>query len=229
MAKRKRITRKKLLKEPDEFITVSGRILQFIQVHKIQVIWITAVFFIGLTTFSIMAFFSAKAEKKAASVLAQSMEKYKGSLLSSGPEDAYRTVENDFQLLLDKYRGKKSAKFAGVIYANISFAAGDYDHAAQLYEEALKGFEDEPFFKHLILSNLGYCYEKKKDLKKAAAYFARIISAPDASIKDEALFNLGGVYAEMEEISKSSDAYNKIISDYADSIYLDIVKEKMSG
>jgi tetratricopeptide (TPR) repeat protein len=157
------------------------------------------------------------------------METYKGQLISSSPEKAYEMVQNRFQELLDTYSGKKSAKFARVIFANISFAAGDFDKAAQLYEEALKKFENEPFFHHLLLSNLGYCYENKTDLKRAAAYFTRIASSPDAPMKDEALFNLGTVYAEMKETAKSKDAYNQILSDHTDSIYLDIVKEKMSG
>ena len=47
------------------------------------------------------------------------------------------------------------------------------------------------------------------------------------SIKDEALFNLGELYAAIGDKDKSIDAFNKILSDYPGSMYTEIVKEKV--
>ena len=56
-----------------------------------------------------------------------------------------------------------------------------------------------------------------------------IVTTPDYSIKDEALFNLGELYAEMGDNVKSIDAFKKILSDHAGSIYIEIAKEKVAG
>ena len=86
---------------------------------------------------------------------------------------------------------------------------------------------DEPFLKNLILSGLGYSYKAKKDYKTSAKYFEIILAIPDNSVKDEALFNLGELYAEIGDKDKSTDAFNKILSDHSGSMYTEIVKEKV--
>ena len=46
---------------------------------------------------------------------------------------------------------------------------------------------------------------------------------------DVALFNLARLYNEEGNKEKGTEAYKKILSDHADSIYIEIVKEKLSG
>ena len=43
MAERKKVSRKKLLKEPDEFITFSGRMFQFVMKHKTQLTYAVSI------------------------------------------------------------------------------------------------------------------------------------------------------------------------------------------
>jgi TolA-binding protein len=96
-----------------------------------------------------------------------------------------------------------------------------------LYNKALSDFENNPFVKNLILRDIAYSQEGKKDYKTAAKYLEMIISGPDDANKDETLFNLGRLYAAMGDKNKSSEAFNKIISDHKDSSYLELAKEKM--
>jgi len=124
------------------------------------------------------------------------------------------------------YFTKKSASF---IYANMCYTAKDYDKAIEVYKKSLINFNDELFIKYLILNGLGYSYKAKKDFKTAAGYFEAIASAPDYTIKDEALFNLGELYAAMGDQDKSTTAFKQIISDHSDSIYIELVKERVTG
>jgi tetratricopeptide (TPR) repeat protein len=56
-----------------------------------------------------------------------------------------------------------------------------------------------------------------------------IVSQSGGIMKDEALFNLGRLYAAMGENEKSLMAFKKIISDYSDSIYVELARERVSG
>ncbi len=136
-------------------------------------------------------------------------------------------MANDFNQIIENNWGKDSAKLARVMYANICYNAGDFDTATELYNKALSEFENNPFVKNLILSGLAYSQEGKKDYNAAAQYLEMIMSGPDDANKDEALFNLGRLYAVMGNKDKSAEAFNKIISDYKDSIYIDLAKEKI--
>jgi hypothetical protein len=55
-----------------------------------------------------------------------------------------------------------------------------------------------------------------------------IVSESDNFLKDEALFNLGRLYAIMGDEKKSKASYQKIVSGFTDSFYGEIAKERIS-
>ena len=118
---------------------------------------------------------------------------------------------------------------ARVVFADICYQTEDFDAAISLYKEALEDFEEDTQLQHFIRNSLGYAYEAKKDYQNAAVYFNEIASAKDAVMSDVALFNLAILYNEEGNKEKSIEAYKKILSDHADSLYIEIVKEKLSG
>lgn len=229
MAKKKRITRKQLLKEPDEFLTFSRRLIRFAVEYKTQISLILGVLCILILAGLGIQYFLSKSESRAFVMLEQGVTRYKTILKESGPDRAYREVEKDFQMILKKYSGNDGGKLARVTYANICYNGGDTDRAIVLYNKAVDDFHDNLYIKHLILCSLGYCHEKKKDYNTAAKYFAMIASKPDAIMKDEALFNLGRLYSETGDNTRSMEAFKKILSDYTDSIYIELVRERLAG
>jgi len=80
-----------------------------------------------------------------------------------------------------------------------------------------------------VVGNLGYAYEQQSDYASAVSYFEQLSSAPDAILRGEALYRLGWLYDKLGNTEKSKAAYNKIISDHQDFIYIDLVKERMAG
>ncbi len=228
---RKRVSRsrKRQLEQPDEFITFSRRLIEFATEHKVQILWALSVLGVLIIAIAGIRYFSNKAENKAFALLGQSMLKYETAIKNKASEEAYLEAKKDFQMILEKYSGKEGGKLARVIYANICYQAGDFDEAILLYNKALQDFENNQFFKNLILSSLGYSFEGKKDYKNAAKYFEMIATGPDSIMKDEAFFNLGELYATMGNKDKSIDSFKKIISNYSDSMYIEIVKEKLAG
>ena len=225
MAKKK-VTRKELLNEPDEFITFSAKLLKIMATYKVQLLYgIGLLILIGII-FSGISYFSYRSESQAFVMLEKTINKYNGSLEKNGPEKAFKEVKNDFVKIIDKYSGNRGGKIARIEFANISINAGDTDGAIDLYRKALEDFNDDQTVKNIILSSLGYAYEEKSDSKSAVKYFEMIISEPDTFLKDEALFNLGRIYAAMGNKKMSRDAYKKIVSEFADSFYLSIAKER---
>jgi len=228
MAKKKRrITRKKLLKEPDEFITFSGKILQFAIKHKIQLSWgLGAVLAVILVAAGVGYVINA-AEDRSFALLGQNMDRYETLLEENGPEKAYRELEKEFRSIIEKYGGRTGGRLARVIYANICFNAKDYDKAIELYKESLQDFDDNQLYKTLILKSLGYAHEGKKDLQTAAKYFEMVDSAPDAIMKDETLFSLGRVYEALDQHDKSIDAFKRLVAEHPGSMYIGISTGKI--
>ena len=230
MAKKRKIkiSRKQLLNEPDEFITLSSKLLKFIIDHKSQITIAVSVIFLFLLAFSGWRYFLNKAEDKASISLDRNIIRYESVKMKEGADKAYLEVEKDFQLLLKKYSGRHGGKLARVVFANICYNAGKADEAIALYKKSLRDFDDKPFINNLILNSLGYAYEKKGDYAGAIQYFEMTAQGPQPDLKNEAWYNLGRLYSREGDIEKSSKAYNKIVSDFTNSIYFDLVKEKLA-
>ena len=229
MAKKIKKTRKELLKEPDEFITISGKIIGFFIEHKNQITYALGVIVALALIFSGYRFFSIRSENKAAALLDQGLAKYEKFKNDKQPVAAYDQVSADFQLIIDKYGSKQNGKIARLTYANICYEAGKYDQAIELYKKSLKDFEKQPLIHNQVVGSLGYAYEQQADYASAVSYFEQLSSAADTIMQAEALYNLGWLYDKLGQSEKSKDAYNKLISDHQDFIYIDLVKERMSG
>lgn len=230
MAKKRKKTRKELLKEPDEFITLSGKLINLAVEHKTLLTYSIAII-IGLAVIITgIRLFSIRAENKAAALLDNTLTKYE-SLKNEKkiPEEVYGAVSPDFQLILDKYGGKESGKIARLTFANICYDAGKYEQAIKLYKTSLKDFEKHPLVQYQVLGSLGYAWEQLNDYATAAVYFEKLTSAPEPIMRAEALYHLGWLYDKLGQSEKSKAAFNKILSEHQDFIYLDLVKEQMSG
>jgi tetratricopeptide (TPR) repeat protein len=221
-------SRKRDLAEPDEFITFWTRLINFISEYRVQFSFTLGMLLLMAAVAVGIHYFSIKAESNAFALLDQGIAKYEAALKSNGPEQAYTAVEKDFQFILEKYSSRDGGNIARVVFANICYNAGAYDAAIRLYNKSLQHFDNNPFYKYLLFNNLAYSHEEKKDFQTAVQYFEKIASQPDYSFKDEALFNIGGIYAALGESGKSIEAFKRIISDHKDSIYSDVVKEKVT-
>ena len=228
MAKKK-ITRKQLLKEPDEFLTFSGKLFRFATTHKNKLAVAVGVLITLGIIFSGVGYFTNKAEKKAFALLDSATAAYATHMKNGDPQAAYREVEKDFQLLVDQYGNREGGKLARIVFADICYQAGEADRAAALYTAALSDFRDRPSLKNVILSGLAYSLEQKKDYPAAAAQFEAIVSGTDPTLKDDALYNLGIIYTKTGNPEKSTKVFNKILEDYPDYPYRDLIREGPTG
>lgn len=229
MAKPKRVTRKQLLKEPDEFITTTGRIIQWGQKHVRQLTIAASVMAILLVVVTAYRYYNSWVENKSYMLLDEVVSQYETKKASSDLQQAYHSTKEDFEALIRKYDNTDGGRIAMFVFAGISNDAGDADRAIELYETGLKYFKSDPTYLNFILSGLGYAYEKNQDVGKAVSYFQQIADGSDPTVKDLALFNLGRLYQQLGDPEKSMAAYSRLTTDYADSIYYEVAKEKVKG
>ena len=223
----KKISRKKLLKEPDEFISFTGRLIQFGKKYQEKLIGGIAVLFVLLAIISVIRYLSGKNEAEASLLLSKAQAKYERALSSNKPQEAYKEVEKDFQRLLNDFSGQMAGKQACLIFADICLDAGKVDQAIKLYQTSLKDWSKEPIIKNIILGSLGNAYNEKKDYKKALSYYEQIRDGSESFGKADALYNLGILYAKKDETKKSQKAFKMVDQNYSNYIYAEIVKDKI--
>jgi len=225
---KKRVTRsrKRQLEEPDKFISFATKIVGFVAKYKTFLLSVAGAIMLIIVAISSFYYYSDRVKNEASVMLTNSLAKYEKIKAEQGAVKAYREVSDDFIRIVENNWSKDRVKLAMVMFGNICYNAGEFDRATELYNKALSGFKNNPFVKNLIFNGIAYSREGKKDYNTAVEYFNKILSGPDDKIKDETLFNLGRLYAVMGNKEKSIEAFNKIITDYKDSNYTDLAKEK---
>ena len=229
MAKQKRVTRKQLLKEPDEFITTTGRIIRWGRQYARQVAYAAGALLLFLVVITGYRYFSNNAENRAFSMLDQAVSNYEGKKTDMDVLTAYEGVKEDFEYIIRKYDNTEGGKLATVVFARISYDANNVDRAIQLYEAALAYFENNPTYQNFLWSGLGYAYEKKQDVRMAISCFEKIAGGEDPVVKDVALFNMGRLYHDLGDTAKSMQAYERLTTEHTDSIYYQLAMEKVAG
>ena len=226
----KKVTRKQLLKEPDEFITTTGKIIRWSTERRKEISVTVTVILAAAIIMGLVSFFRNRAENQAFALLQQANEKYRTVLEETNePAKALGEAHSNFETIVDEYSGYNGGKIARVEFANYCYDGGEYAKAAELFQKALDDLGADPAYRNFILSGLAYARDALEDYKSAARYFEMIASSDSQLLKDEALFNLGRVHAALGNAEKSTESYQKLVSEYPDSIYVEMAKERIRG
>ncbi len=220
------VTRKKLLKEPDDFFTISGKLIEFGTRFRKELAIGVCVLLVLVAGISAMRYFNDKRELKGFAALNSVTTVYNQLKTDQTDEKAYAAVKTDFDKLLDDFGNKSAGKIGRVIFASICQDAGEYDQAEALYQKALTHFDDDPFYGPLIRMNLGHAAAAKGDLDAAKIYFEKITSTEDTAVAAEALFNLAVIYEKNGDTDKARTLFKKIADEYEQSIFSTIAATK---
>jgi len=176
VAAAKKITRKELLKEPDEFLTLSSRFLGWAARHRREINYATsAVLALALLAAGYL-YYANRQEAQAGALFGQALAKY--DRLAADQPKAAREVSADFRRVINEYGGTSNGRMAALVYANLCYQAGDFAQAAELYKASLERFVDQPLIHFQILKSLGYTYEGLKEPAAALPYFERALASP---------------------------------------------------
>jgi len=228
MAKRT-VTRKQLLKEPDQFITFSGRLIAFGRSHLKTILIGAGVFLSLILVVAVAGQISSRNENKASLKVEQALAKYSAALGDTDAKTAYDRVKSDFNEIFDRYGSKSASKIARVVYGDISYKAGDADTAIAMYTQVLDDIGDASSLNNIVLSGLGYAYLLKGSHADAIRCFETLSQDGEITMKSGALFNLAWLYAEAGEKEKSRNSYQTLLAEFPNTMYADLVREKINS
>lgn len=221
-------TRKQLLKEPDQFITFSTRLIDFGRSNLKSILIATCILVAILLIMVTVRQVSNRNENRASELIEKAMARYSDVLKETDAKGAYDRTKDDFVKIFDQYPSKTAVHLARIIYGDMSFTAGDIDTAILMYTQALKDFDQTPSIKNIVLSGLGHAYLQKKEYPQSIKYFESIAIGSDRTMKSGALFNLAWLYETTGDKEKSRATYEKLLAEFPDTAYGDLAKEKLN-
>ncbi len=223
----KKISRKQLLKEPDEFITTTGKIISFLQENRRQVtrygIIILAVLAAGLLGYSYFRW----EEGKAQTIQQQALQIYQEAHSAAGNTEKEKEA---FQKALEKFKEAYRTSGRGTIgqisqiyIGNCHYALKEYDPAIQAYSRCLEG----PF-RAVVAQSLGYCYEAKGEFSKAQENFQIMVESGAASDQEEGLLGVARCYEALNQKEKALETYQKALTKNPKSKMAEFMQWKVS-
>lgn len=222
-------TRKQLLKEPDQFITFSGKLIAFGRSHTKTILICAGSILALLLTVAVAHRISERNENQASERVEKALTDYSAALADTDQKTAYEQVKTDFTEIFDQYGNKNAVKIARIRYGDISYDAGDADTAIAMYAQALDDFKASPALKNIVLSGLGHAYLEKKEYPQSIRYFEKLSEGSEKTMKASALFNLAWLYESAGEKDKRDALYKQLVADFPDMLYGDLVREKING
>ena len=224
-----RITRKQLLKEPDEFLTISGKLIAWAKDHTRTVIWAGAALLVVVIGLSSYVYIHKRQANAAEIMLGQAVAKYQSVLETKDAVAALAAVKGDFDTLIASYGHLPGGRLGNLIYGHLCLAGQDYDAAIIHYNVALSYYGAESDLGNIILNGLGTAYLQKGEYPQAVEQFKKLVANSSSVLKDNALFNLGHLYKQLGQAEESQKAYRQLSADFPQSMYATLAGEETAG
>jgi len=223
MAKKK-ITRKELLKTPDEFLTFSAKAANFISAHLRQIkyvgvgIVVIAVGYMGI--YSYLRYLNKNGQNAYNKAYYTLMEEMK----PKPNPDNLRESEELFRKVIDDYGLSKAARLAVPQVAYLKFLDKQYDEAIALYRKFLEEVSGDTEYESLANLALANCFEAKGDLRTAIDTLLLVVKAPENPFTETARLSLARLYRLDGQPEKAKEILEKFVESYPESPFLPFAK-----
>ncbi len=232
MAKKVKVPKKKVWKEPDEFVSMSTRILSYLSDNQRKFLTIAVTVLLIVVLFVGLRFHSKNMEKQSATLYNDAVRYYHGN---DNTKRSAKNDENRFNLALDKLRDiienyprTPTEPMAFLYSGHIHYELKEFDESIKSYEGFLKKASSENPLRIFAFDGLGYGYEAKGDYEDALVYFRKLIDATENPLSKPAYFNLSRCYEQLGEKDKAIETYQNVLTNYPNSSYASLAKEKIN-
>ncbi|MFZ0448758.1 MAG: tetratricopeptide repeat protein [Desulfatiglandaceae bacterium] len=223
MAKKK-ITRKQLLKEPDEFLTFSAKAINYFAAHLKQLkylgIAVGVLLIICLGGYTYYRHMNNKGQEvynTAYEALAKALKP------DMKPGDLKKPGEL-FQKVIDGYGLSKAARLALPEKAYIQFLQGDYDGAITLYRQFLDKVAGNDQYESLARMALAACYEQKGAYQTAIVSLKPILTETGNPFRGSAMLSMARLYGLNKQAKEKQETLKEFIEIYKNSPFLPMAK-----
>ncbi|MFH1982695.1 MAG: tetratricopeptide repeat protein [Pseudomonadota bacterium] len=222
-----KITRKQLLKEPDEFITFSGKTISFFRTHRKLLSVTVGVFFAVIVGLATYRYLNTRWEDAASLGVQDVVSQYEKALADGqSPVQALTGIETAMADLLGRYGSQSAGHLGRLFYADAKLAAGNFAEAISLYRETLGYFGATSFFHYRILESVAQAHIALKQYDQAVTALQQIADGTGAGMADAAFFQMGLVFNATGNTARRDDAFRSLSEKYPDSQYVELITAK---
>jgi predicted negative regulator of RcsB-dependent stress response len=222
MAKTK-VSRKELLKKPDEFLSLSTRAIIFVKEHSRLFSYIGIVAACLVLLFIGVRGYVRHIEKKGQATYSMAYHLLAENTGDKTDTEDLQEPEELFRQVVDDYGLSKAARLALPELGYLNFLEEKYDTAIFRYQEFLKKVSNEPY-PSLSKIALAVCYEEKGEYDRAIQLLDQIRSGPDDFFKEQAMLSMARIFRLTGKKERSNEILKEFVNKFQSSPFLPIAK-----
>ena len=226
MAKRK-ITRKELLKKPDEFITFSARAVNFLGLHLRELKYFGyAIAVIAICYLAVQTYFR-HVNKQGQNAYNTAYHSVTENMKPDADPEALKKSEELFRGVMDEYGLSKAARLALPQVGYLKFTEKKYDEAIVLYRAFLDKVSGNTEYESLTRLALAACYEASGEPEKAIETLNPILERPDGPFNEIAMLHVERLYRLVNQNEKAEKVLKDFIDKHETSPFLPMAKARL--
>ncbi len=223
----KKVSRKKLLKEPDEFISTTAKIIQFVHDYRRQLTKYGMVALVVVAVGVAGYFYLRWQEGKAQTIQQQALQLYQEAFVkganSEGEKENIRKALTKFREALSVSSRGHAAQVSQIYIGHCHYALKEIDQAIAAYSRCIEG----PF-RAMAFHGLGYCYEAKGDYSKSLENYRKNMEDNHNPYQQEGMLGIARCFEALNQKEKALEIYQKALAKYGKSRVAEFIQWKVN-
>jgi tetratricopeptide (TPR) repeat protein len=220
------------VKEPDEFISTTSRIMAYAKKRYRMLAPVAGAVILLVLIAVVWYYYQAGRERVARESFNQAVALYQaeGAPGAEKPSDQkYREALTQFTSLEENSRGTESGVKALFYLGEISYHLREYDRAIDYYNNFISRSRSGHYLRCFAYEGLGYCYEEKLEYAKAIDFYKQALSEPSPALPDLLCGAIARCYEALNDKANALAYYKKITADTSGSILLTIAGDRVKA
>jgi len=231
LTKKIKVTKKKAWKGPDEFVSTSTSVFEYVLENQKKILKFAVGALVAVLIVTGWRLYSQRVEKKASDSYYQAVGYYNVDENTEKPatkgEDRYTLTLSKLKEIIKEYPRTDIASKAFLYAGHVHYKIGDFDESIKSYRSFLDKVSADDPLRGFALDGLGYAYEAKGDYKNAMIYFLKFLDDKENPLSRMGYFNIGRCHEELEEKDQAVEAYRQAVAAYPNSGYSTLARERI--
>jgi len=226
----KKISRKELLKEPDEFLTYTGMTLRYIREHPRQAtavgIAVVLVVMCGVGFY----YYQHARERKSHELLQQAIKAYEAisHVNQQSASEKLGPLLATFEYIASAYPSLLAGEQATLYAGHVLFLKKDYPQALEKYQRLQSSTMARKGLASLIIYHTGRTYLAMNEYDKAVVIFDQLAKDPDSPYRREAYGTIARIYEMMNKRKEAVQSYRQYLKIFPEAPDAAFVKSRIS-
>ncbi len=226
----KKLTRKELLKEPDEFLTTTSKVIQYTREHPKRVALGCALVIVGLLAAAGFYYYQKNRQVTSHELFEQVCREYEVTVQPSQQPSPQKLdhLFSEFDSLAKEYPSLPGGEMALLYSGHVLYKKQDYKGALERYVRMQSTNLVKSGLSSLVLYHIAMTQFALKDYDQAVALFDQLSKDNNSPYRREAYSSIARIYELMGKNKEAVQAYRQYLKMFPEAPDAAFVKARIA-